>query len=344
MIKFAHPLYLYALILVPVFIGVFIALMMWRRNAIKKFGERRLVDKLIPSYSRRRPTIKFIILMLAWIFLVVGVADPLTGSKLEQAKRKGIDVMIALDVSNSMLAEDIAPNRLANAKQVISKLINKLEGDRIGIVVFAGKAFLQLPLTTDYGAAKLFLSTIDTRSVGVQGTAIGEALTLCQQSFDETKKHSKVILLITDGENHEDNAVTIASEIGKKGTRIFAIGMGSVDGAPIPEYNKYGVQSGYKTDRENNTVITRLDPKTLEEIAANGDGSYVRASNSRGWFSTIFKDIDSIQKGDIDSKKYIDYEDQFQYFIFIAILLLIIELFIFEKKSKWAKKLNIFNK
>lgn len=342
MIKFEHPTYLYFLLFIPLFIVLFIAWRLWKNRVLKEFGESSLVHQLIPAASNSRPVIKFTLLMISWAFLVIGIANPQTGSKLQEAKKQGIDVMVALDVSNSMLAEDIAPSRLANAKQLIADLIDKLEGDRIGIVVFAGKAFLQLPLTNDYGAAKLFLSNIDTRSVGTQGTAIGEALAICDTSFQGSKDKGKAILLLTDGENHEDDAITEAKRIGEKGIRIFTVGMGSTEGAPVPDLDKYGNSAGYKKDRQGNTIISKLDPKLLSEIASYGNGSYIRASNSRGWFNAIVTDLDKLQKQEIDVKSYSDYEDRFQYFIFLALFFLVIELFILERKSRWANKINLF--
>ncbi|MFA8449980.1 MAG: VWA domain-containing protein [Bacteroidales bacterium] len=343
MIKFEHPTYLYLLILIPVFIGLHIAWVYWKRRVLKQFGDMELVSKLTPAASKRRPATKFIFMLIAYAFLVIAIANPQSGSKLEQARKRGIDIMIALDVSNSMLAEDITPNRLLNAKQSISKIINRLDGDRIGIVIFAGKAFLQLPLTTDYGAARLFLENIDTRSVGVQGTAIGEALTICDNSFDDKTKHSKAILLITDGEDHEGDAIQVAKTISAKGIKIFTIGMGSPEGAPIPNLDKYGNSQGYKKDRANNIVVSKLDSKLLEELAETGNGAYVRASNSRGWFNAIIKDLDNIQKQDLEVKNFSDYEDRFQYFLAIAIIFLIIELFILERRNKWSDKISLFD-
>jgi Ca-activated chloride channel family protein len=251
--------------------------------------------------------------------------------------------MLVLDVSNSMLAEDIQPNRLERSKMAISNLVDKLDGDRIGIIIFAGRAYKQLPLTTDYSAARLFLSAVDTKIVPTQGTAIGSAINMAAESFDE-KEHNKAIIVITDGENHEDDAVGAAKEAIEGGTMVFTIGMGLPEGAPIPVYDNYGSRSGFKKDREGQTVITKLNEDMLRQIAAAGGGAYARANNATTGLRKIFEDISQIEKKEIETKQFTDYEDRFQIYLAAALLFLIIELLIATRKSSWAQRFNIFGK
>jgi Ca-activated chloride channel family protein len=341
MLQFEHTAFLYALVLIPLLAIVFMLMLTWRRKKLAAFGEWSVIKRLMPSISIPRMVIKFVLMMFGFAFLILGLANLQVGSKLMEGERKGIDMMICLDVSNSMLAEDIKPNRLERSKQAISKLIDKLGGDRIGIIVFAGKAYIQLPITTDYAAAKLFLNTIDTKVVPTQGTAIGEAIEMAMGSFtDDT--HSKAIVVITDGENHEDDAIEAAKDATKNGINVFTIGMGLSDGAPIPEYNSYGRRTGYKKDRQGTTIITKLNENMLQQIADAGKGVYVRANNSRAGLSKVLEEINKLEKTEFESKMYSDYEDRFQYFIGAALLFFLIELFIFERKSKWFSKFDLF--
>jgi Ca-activated chloride channel family protein len=343
MIRFAHTEYFYLLLLIPVFIGIYLAWNSWRKKALKRFGELKVIQVLMPRQSGSKPLIKFIILLTAFIFFVVGIADPQVGSRLEKVKRTGIDLFLVLDVSNSMLAEDIRPNRLDRAKMAIDRLVDRLQGDRIGIVVFAGHAYKQLPLTTDYAAAKLFLSAVDTKIVPTQGTAIGEAINMAVQSFDDNK-HNKAIVVITDGENHEDDAVDAAKAAAEKGIKVFTIGMGLPEGAPIPLYDRNGNRLGYKKDRQGKTVVTRLDEDMLRQIAAAGGGSYVRANNATTGLSKVLDDINKIQKQEIETRQFTDYEDRFQIFLAMALILLFLELLIADRRGKLADKLDLFGK
>lgn len=341
MIRFAHTEYFYALLLVPVFVIIYMIYNRWKRRAKKRFGDERVISGLMPSESEFKPLIKFILILIAFIFLVIGIVDPQIGSKLEKVKREGIDLMLVLDVSNSMLAEDIKPNRLERAKMAISNLIDRLQGDRIGIVIFAGNAYKQLPLTTDYSAAKLFLSAVDTKIVPTQGTAIGEAIEMATNSFDN-EQHNKAIIVITDGENHEDNAVDAATKAAEKGIKVFTIGMGLPEGAPIPLYNNYGNQIGFKKDRNGQTVITKLDEDMLRQIAAAGNGSYARANNASTGLNKIFDDINQIEKKEIETKQFTDYEHRFQIYILLSVIFLVFELLVSTRKSGWAQKFDFF--
>ena len=340
--KFAHTYYLFGLSVIGIFILLFIFQRLWKKKAYKKFGEISVISQLMPDVSTLRPILKFIILMLALASIVFAIAMPQTGSKLEKKKRKGVELMILLDVSNSMLAQDIKPSRLERAKQALSKLIDKLEDDKIGLIVFAGKPYTQLPITTDFAAAKMFLSTVSTDMIPTQGTAIGAAIGSAVQSFsllDKTK--NKAIIIISDGENHEDDAVEAAKAAVDNGIIVHTIGMGLEEGAPIPEY-KNGVNVGYKHDEQGNTVVTKLNEQMLQEIATAGKGIYVRANNTDVGLNKIMDEIGKMQNKEYETKTFSDYEYQFQYFVAFALLFMIAEIFIFERRSKWFRKLDIF--
>ncbi len=340
--KFAHAYYLLGLLVIIVFVFLYIMQRIWKQKAWKKFGDSTVISQLMPDVSKLRPLYKFIAMMIALAFIIMAIAQPQTGSKLEKAKHKGVELMILLDVSNSMLAKDIKPSRLVRAKQAISKLIDKLDNDKIGIVVFAGKPYIQLPMTTDFGAAKLFLSTVSTDMVPEQGTAIGAGIETAVKCFNfQDKTKNKALILISDGENHEDDAVEAAKTAQESGVFVHCIGMGLSEGSPIPLI-KDGVESGYRTDSAGNTIVTKLNEPMLQEIAAAGKGVYIRANNSDIGLDKIMTEIDKMEKKEFETKTFSDYEDQFQYFIAVALLFMIAELFIFERRSKWFRKMDIF--
>ncbi len=341
MFRFAHTYILYALALIPVFWGLHLYLRQRKKRVLKCVGDAKVVERLMEGVSSTRQRTKFLLLMLAWIMLVIGAADPQIGSKMENVKRKGIDLVIALDVSNSMLSEDIKPNRLERSRQAISRLIGKLEGDRLGMVIFAGKAYMQMPVTTDYAAAKLMLSTVNTNLIPVQGTAIGDAIKLSMNSFEEND-HQKAIIVITDGENHQGDAVEAAMKAAEKGIKIYTIGMGLPEGGPIPVFQN-GRKTGFKKDKQGNTIVTKLNDEMLSEIAAAGNGMYVRANNSRAGLEKVFRDINALDKSEIESRVFSDYEHRFQYFIALALLLLVIELLISSRRSRFFSSVNLFN-
>ncbi len=343
MLRFENIEYLYALLMLPVFMVMYLLFVLWKNKALKRYGDLKVTRQLMPYMSKDRKIIKFILLMASWVLLVIGLANPQIGSRLEKVERKGADLMIALDVSNSMLAQDIRPDRLTRAKQAISRLVDKLSGDRIGIIVFAGRAYTQLPITSDYAAAKMFLSSISTEIVPVQGTAIGDAIELASGSFkDDT--HSKVIIIITDGENNEGDALQAATETASEGIRIYTIGMGLADGAPIPMYNQHKQITGYKKDKKGTTVISKLDETMLQQIASAGNGVFVMANNQRDGLDKVLQEIDMLDKTEFETQMFSDYEDRFQYFIGFAIFLLILEFLIFERKSKLAAKIKLFSR
>ncbi len=342
--RFEHPEYLYGLIIIPLLIILYIVIRLWQDRTFKRFADVRMRDYLVPQRSGRRGVFKFVVFLLMIACLILGLANLQNGSKMEEVKREGIDLYVAVDVSNSMNAQDIVPSRLDRSKQAINTLIGNLQGDRLGVIVFADKAFVQLPITTDYAAAKMFLSSVNTGSVASQGTAIGEAINLAVKSFSEDDR-SKAIIIISDGEDHEnDAALEAAKEAAKKGIRIYTIGMGLPDGAPIPEYNQYGRMMGYKKDRQGNTIVTRLDEQMLTRIADAGGGMYVRASNSNVGLEKIYDDISKMDKTEIETKVFTDYEDHFQWFVGAAILLLLLEIFMSTAKRPWESKFNLFER
>jgi Ca-activated chloride channel family protein len=334
---------LYGLILIPVILVLYFLWLRWRKKAIEQFGDRNIVYQLFIDYSKTRQRIKFIIFLIAYFFLIIGIADPQIGSKLETVKKKGIDLMIALDVSNSMMCEDVAPNRLERAKQAISRIIDNMNNDRIGIIVFAGQAYTQLPITTDYYAAKMFLENISTDMVPTQGTAIGAAIRLATESFGNEKGKNRAIVVITDGENHEDDAISEAKNALEQGIIVYTIGIGQPTGGPIPIYAN-GKMIGYKKDKDGNTVITKLDETMLQQIAANSNGAFFRITNSNAGLNSLLEKLDKMDKKEIGTKVFTDYEDRFPLFIGICLFLIIFELLIFEKKNNlFSHFKQIFN-
>jgi Ca-activated chloride channel family protein len=343
MIRFAHPEYFYLLLLVFFFLFAWWFYNNWKKKAGSRFGDKKTIALLMPQLSKGKPKFKFALVIIAFILVVIGLTDPQIGSKLEKVKREGIDLMLVLDVSNSMLAEDIKPNRLERSKMAISSLIDKLQGDRLGIIIFAGNAYKQLPLTTDYSAARLFLSAVDTKIVPTQGTAIGEAIDMAAQSFGDTE-HNKAIIVITDGENHEDDAIGAAKKAAENDIKVFTIGMGLPEGSPIPVYNAYGTRTGFKKDRQGKTVVTKLNEDMLRQIAAAGNGAYARANNASTGLKKLFNEISQIEKKEIETKQFTDFEDRFQIYLGLALFLMVTELLIANRKASWANKFDFFGK
>jgi len=340
--RFENDIFLWAILgIIPLILIVFLFIQNWRKRKLRQFGNEEIVKRLMPNVSKTLPIIKFTLYALAMVSLLIGLANLQFGTKVEEVKREGIDLMIALDVSNSMLAEDLSPNRLERSKRAIFQLIQKLHNDRLGIIVFAGDAYVQLPITTDYSSAKLFLETIGTDIVPTQGTSIGAAINLAMESFDFENGTSKSIIVITDGENHEDDAKEAASEASAKDVLVHTIGMGSEKGGPIPVY-KNGAQIDFRKDNQGNTVVTKLNETMLKEIAAAGNGSYVRASNANAGLGIIMEEIDKMEKKEFGSKSFKDYEDRFQIFLIIALILIIIEYFISNRRTSKLDGVNLF--
>ncbi len=341
MYRFEHKELLLIIGIVPLMLITYTLMSGYRKRLLRKLGEFKLIKTMIPDVSGSKRNLKFALFIIAFTAMVVALLNLQTGSKLQEVKREGGDIMLCLDVSNSMMAEDLSPNRLERAKQAIEKFIDKLEGDRIGIVVFAGEAYVQLPITSDYSAAKLFLGSISPRLIPTQGTNVGAALEKAIESFGKDVGKNKAIVIITDGENHEEDAIKMAEDAAKQGVMINTIGIGSPEGAPIPYYLN-GIKSGYKKDREGNTVVTKLNEELLKEIAAAGNGVYIRANNSDVGLNNVLDQLKDLDKKQLESKMYTDYEDQFQWFAGLALLLLTIELLFSERVSSWWKKLNVF--
>jgi len=338
MYRFDHIEYLYGLAIVPIMLLLFVLTRMWRKKALQKLGDIEVISQMMPMVSSGKPTLRFIFFLITIIFLIFGLVNPQIGSKLEEMKREGSDIVICLDVSNSMKAEDFKPNRLEKAKQAIEKLIDKLNNDRVGIIVFAGEAYVQLPITTDYAAAKLFLENVDCDAVPMQGTVISSAIELAEKSFGTEEGKNKAIIIISDGESHDDDAVTAARESGEKNIYVHTIGIGSPDGVPIPVY-KNKVQIGFKKDKDGNTVVTKLNESALQEIAAAGNGVYIRATQAEIGLLALQERINKMEKKTFDAKVYTDYEDRFQFFIAVALFFLLIESLLTEIKSKWWERI-----
>ena len=334
--RFAHPEYFYALLVIPVLVIFFIISRIVRNKSLKRFGDRDLVVQLMPSVSTGRPLVKFLLWMLVIALVIAALAQPQFGSKLQTSKKKGIEIIIALDVSNSMKAQDIKPNRLERAKRAIAQLTERLQNDKIGLIVFAGQAYVQLPITTDYTSAKLFLDAISTESVPVQGTAIGAAINMAAKSFTPNFEGSKTIVVITDGENHEDDAVGAAKAALDDKITVNTIGMGSPEGAPIP------AGTDFLRDKSNNVVVTKLDEKMLAEIATSGGGAYVRANNTDIGLNSLFNEIGKLEKSEINSRQFSEYNDQFPLFLSLALALIILDFVILDRRNKLFRNFRLF--
>ena len=340
MFRFAQPEYLFLLLIVPVLWLLFIYARIRTKKNLKKFGRISVLFSLMPDVSKYKPSVKFTIQSLAFIVLIFLIARPQFGSKLEKVKKQGVEIMIALDVSNSMLAKDITPNRLEKAKMMLSKLVDELDNDKVGLIVFAGDAYTQLPITSDYVSAKMFLNSIDPKMVPTQGTAIGRAISTAMNSFSPNTEADKAIIVITDGENHEDDAVGIAREAAKKGIKVDVIGIGSQQGVPIPKGNN---DNDFIKDNEGNVVITKLNEAMGQEIAKAGEGIYVRADNTSSATRALSEEVKKMKKADIESKVYSEYDEQFQGLAWIALILLLVDVFILDRKNSWLKKVNFFS-
>lgn len=339
MFEFAHTDYLWALWLIPLMTVIFVISRYYRRKAVSEFGHPELVRSLMPMVSNQRPLFKFILLLLSLTFIILALAGPRFGSRLEEVRREGVEIIIALDVSNSMLAEDIRPNRLERSKMEISRLIGNLRNDRIGLIVFAGDAFVQVPVTADYGAARMLLDYVSTDIVPVQGTAIGRAIELASASFTQNTDAGRVLIIISDGENHEDDPVRSAALASENGLTIHTIGIGRPEGAPVP---LSGGRSRFLTDQEGSTVLTRLDETTLRSIAQAGNGNYIRAGSSGTGLDLIMEEIDRMNKEEFEEMVYTEYEERFRYMAAIALFLLFLDFMILERKNRWLSSIDIF--
>ncbi len=328
MLMFADYKYLYLLLLIPVFLLGYALYRYFRSRRVKALGDPALVEALMPSRSRSKGWVRMVLFCLAFAFFAIGLARPRTGAKLAERTTKGAEIIVALDVSNSMLAQDYSPNRLERAKLSISRLTDKLQNDRIGLVIFAGTSFVQLPVTTDYVSAKMFLNSIDTGSIPVQGTAIGDAIRLCIKSFSAQSEKSRVIIIISDGENHEDDPVAAAKQAAELGIKVYTIGVGSPEGQPIP------VEGGLMRDKNGDIVVTKLDEQTLRDIAKAGNGAYIHAGSEEFGLNPIIQDIRKLEDEEFGSVVFEEYDEQYMYFFGAALLLLMLEMLIGEHKPR----------
>ncbi len=334
--------YLYLLILLPILACIFFFNLYWKRKKQREFGDLELVKKLTPEHSIFKPFLKLGVILLALAALILGLVNPKIGTKMETVKREGIDIVFAVDVSKSMLAEDVAPSRLEKSKQLVSQIVNQLGNDRIGIVAYAGSAFPVLPITTDYSVAKMFLQSMSPDMVSSQGTSLDEAIKLSATYFDEKSKTSKLLILISDGEDHSEGAEVAAEEANKLGMKIITIGVGTEKGATIP-LKKNGVVESYQRDNNNQIVITKLNQEGLKAIAKATKGGYVYGGSTKEVLDYVKNALDNIQKTEFEATQMADFQSQFQWFIGIAFVLLFIDLFLLERKTNWIKELNLFN-
>lgn len=328
MIIFAAPHYLLLLLLIPFF---FLGMGLWlwgRRRRLRRFGDEALVNELMPSWSRGKLWVRTVLLSLAFFFFVIGLSRPQIGAKLKDHKIKGAEIMIVLDVSNSMLAQDYSPDRLERAKLAISRITDKLKDDRIGLIVFAGTSFVQLPITSDYVSAKMFLNSISTESIPIQGTAIGDAISTAVRGFSAQSEHSRAIIVITDGENHEDDAVAAAKQAAEAGIKVYTIGVGSADGQPIP------MNDELLKDKDGNIVVTRLDEVTLRKVASAGGGAYVHAGNDEFGLTPIISDIRKMEDEEYNSVVFEEYNEQFMYFLGIALVFFVLEMLVGDRRAR----------
>ena len=334
--------YLYLLFILPVLVVFFLYNLYWKRKKQREFGDLDLVKRLSPESSYFKPILKLILMLLSLTGLILGLVNPKIGTKMETVKREGIDIVFAMDVSKSMLAEDVAPSRLEKSKQIVSQIINQLGNDRIGIVAYAGSAFPVLPITTDYSVAKMFLQSMNTDIVSSQGTSLDDAIKLSSTYFDEKSKTSKLLILISDGEDHSEGAETAAEDANKYGMKIITIGVGTEKGGTIP-LRVNGVVESFKRDNNNEVVITKLNQESLKAIAKATKGGYVNGNNTKEVLEYVKNALNNIQKTEFESTQMADFQSQFQWFLGFAFALLFLDVFFLERKTKWVGKLNLFN-
>ena len=342
MYQLEEKIWFWVLGIIPVIILIFLVFQIWKHKAQNKFSDKKLLKRLSPNRSLFKSALKVMVLCLVFACIAIALVNPKIGTKLETVKREGVDIVFAVDVSKSMLAEDIAPNRLEKSKQLVTQIINNLASDRIGIIAYAGKAFPQLPITTDYASAKMFLQNMNTDMMSSQGTAINEAINLGRTYFDDEEQTNRVLIIISDGEDHNEEAASVAEAAHEEGIRIFTIGVGDIKGGPIPE-KRNGVVISYKKNKEGETVITRLNEETLKNIAAEANGAYINGKNTNDVVESIREILNSMDKTEFEAKQFADFKDQFQWFLGFGIFLLVLDIFLLDRKTAWLKKLNLFN-
>ena len=334
--------YIYLLFIIPLLWIIYALLVRWKRKTQNNFARPELLELLSPNRSKFKPTFKIILLSLSIVSLVLGLMNPKIGTQLETVKREGVDIVFAMDVSRSMLAEDIAPNRIEKSKRLVSAIINQLASDRVGIIAYAAQAVPQLPITTDYAAAKMFLQALNTDMLSSQGTALDSAIDLAGTFFDDEDQTNRVIFLISDGEDHSEEASNAASRAAKLGIKIFTFGVGTESGAPIP-LKRDGIIESYKKDSDGEVVITKLNQNILQNIAASTGGTYQDGNNTQNVLDFVSEQLKAMDKKEFEAKKFVSFKDRFQAFLLAALIFLLIDLFLFETKTKWVQKLNLFN-
>ncbi|RXR34252.1 VWA domain-containing protein [Flavobacterium piscinae] len=337
-----EKIYLYFLAVIPIIVILFLVNLYWKRKKQREFGDVELVKKLSPEKSIFKPVLKITVFLLALTSLIIGLANPKIGSKMETVKREGIDVVFAIDVSKSMLAEDMAPNRLDKTKQIVSQIINQLGSDRIGMVAYAGSAFPVLPITTDYGVAKMYLQNMNTDMVSSQGTSLEEAIKLSANYFDKGNATNKLIILISDGEDHSDGVEGAIEEALKIKAKVITIGVGTEKGGPIP-IKLNGVVENFKRDQNDEVVVTKMNAEILKQIGKGTKGGYVYGGNTKEVLDYVKNALDNIEKTEFETTQVADFQSQFQWFLGIAFALLFIDIFLLERKTDWISKLNLFN-
>jgi Ca-activated chloride channel family protein len=337
-----EKVWFWILLVIPVIILLFAILQFWKYKTQKRFANSKLLKRLSPNQSLFKSILKIVVLSLAIACFAIALVNPKIGTKLETIKRQGVDIVFAVDVSKSMLAEDVAPNRLEKSKQLVTQIINNLASDRVGIIAYAGKAFPQLPITTDYASAKMFLNNMNTDMLSSQGTAINEAIELAKTYYDDEEQTNRVLIIISDGEDHSDVASSVAEEASDEGIRIFTIGVGDVKGGRIP-IKRNGILLNYKKDNQGETVITKLNEETLKDIAEEANGAYINGNNTADVIKEIKDILNKMDKTEFEAKEFADFKDQFQWFLGFGLFFLFLDIFFLERKTGWLKRLNLFN-
>ena len=342
MYQIEEPTYFIYLAIIPVVFVLFLLVFWWKKRTQKKFADSGLIQKLSPEQSNFKSFLKIIVVCVGLAFLIVSLTNPKMGTKLETVKRQGVDIVFALDVSKSMLAEDIAPSRLDKSKQIITRIIEKLGSDRIGIIIYAGNSYPLLPITTDHAAAKMFLQNADPDMVSSQGTAINDAIGRGMTYFDNDEQTNRFLFIVSDGEDHEESASSLAKDAVAQGIKIYTIGVGTEKGGPIP-IKENGTVISYKKDNQGEVVITKMNPSMLQTIADEGNGRYINGNKTQETIDVVEKLLVNAEKSEFETKQFADYKDQFQWFIGLALLFLVIDVLLLEKKTNWIQKLNLFN-
>ena len=342
MYQLEEPIYFYGLAMLIVALALFVWRILWQKSVQKKFCSVRAIRRLGPNQSTIKSWIKFSVWTLCMSSLIIALVNPKLGTKIETVTRQGVDVVFAVDVSKSMLAEDVAPNRLDKSKQLVTQIINNLVGDRVGVIGYAGSAFPQVPITTDFASAKLFLSNMNTDMVSSQGTAINEAINLSMTYYNDQEQTNRVLFIVSDGEDHQGNDQDAVRQAVEAGIQVYTIGVGSSAGAPIP-IKRNGVLQYYKRDQDNHQVITKLNAQNLQNIAEWGEGKYIDGAQTKEVVAQVQEILNAMDKTEFESKQFTDFKDQFQWFLALAMVLLLADSFMLERKTNWLKKLNLFN-